>query len=315
MPIKLRLEEVSAERAAVRELLLQAREVGDSLGRRQFEKRLHELDAELLVLDGIEEKTASAALFFSGPKVIGSRGIEADFAGDALDKFQDLVSKRFARREHGALGARGPIAARGDSKLMVTGVTRGSFGFVLEEINDQEQLTQTQLHEVVADVVNLVAQVSDPLEDVFLEAVAEIDSRVLGATKAFFNTMSSAQASVRIVEGNREITLGRDDIQRAKERTEGLEVSERDNIQMSGLLYGLLPVHRRFEFVVDETGENLSGRVVADVSKAVGDQLLGGLFNPLGKRWLAEFELREVSRPGKPVKRFYTLLRLINELA
>jgi len=315
MPIKLRLEEVSAERAAVQQLLLQAREVGDSLGKRQFEQRLRELDDELRVLDGIEEKTASAALFFSGPKVIGSRGIEADFAGDALEKFQDLVSKRFARREVGALGARGPVAARGDSKLMVTGVTRGSFGFVLEEVNDQEQITETQLHEVVADVVSLVAKISDPLEDVFLEAVSDIDSRLLTSTRAFFNTLSSAQASMRIVEGDRQISLGRDDIQRAKERTEGLEVSERGNIQMTGLLYGLLPAHRRFEFVVDDTGENISGRVAADVSRAMGDQLLGGLFNPIGKRWLAEFEIREVMRPGRPIRRFYTLLRLINEVA
>jgi hypothetical protein len=314
MPTKLRLEEASAERASVQFLLSQAQQTGDAIGRRQFERRLRELDDELRVLGNIDEKLASAALFFSGPKVIGSRGIEADFAGDTLEKFQDLVSKRFARRELGLPGARGPVAARGDSKLMVTGVTRGSFGFVLEEVNDQQQITRTQLHEVVSDVVDLIAQISDPIEEVFLEAVADIDSRSLGATRALFSTLSSAQASMRIVEGAREISLGRDEIQRAKERTEGLEVSERDNIQMSGLLYGLLPAHRRFEFVVDETGENFSGRVAADVSRAMGDQLLGGLFNPVGKRWVAEFELREVTRPGRPVRRFYTLLRLINEL-
>jgi len=284
------------------------------LGKRQFEQRLRELDDELRVLGQANEKTASAALFFSGPKVIGSRGIEADFAGDALEKFQDLVSKRFARREVGVLGARGPIAARGDSKLMVTGVTRGSFGFVLEEVNDQQQITETQLHDVVSDVVDLMAKISDPQEDIFLEAVAEIDSRMLTSTRAFFNTLSSAQASVKIVEGDREISLGRDDIQRAKERTEGLEVSEQDNVQMAGLLYGLLPAHRRFEFVVDGSGENLSGKVAADASRAMGDQLLGGLFNPIGKRWLAEFDLREVTRPGRPTRRFYTLLRLLNEL-
>ncbi len=314
MPIKLRQEEASAERATIQQLLDQAIEVGDSIGKMQFQRRLNELDDEIRIIGAIHEKTASAALFFSGPRVVGSRGIEADFAGNALDKFQDMVSKRFARREVGALGARGPVPVRPDSKLMVTGVTRGSFGFVLEEISAQEEITNTQLHEVVSDVVDLLSKVSDPLEEVFLEAVADIDSRLLTSTKEFFNTLSTAQAGVRIVEGDRDISLGRDDVQRGRERTQGLEVSERDNIQLSGLLYGLMPDHRRFEFLVDTTEERISGRIATEASRNIGAQVMGGLFNPLGKRWLAEFDLREVTRPNRPVKRFYTLVRLIDEI-
>ncbi|WP_199099259.1 hypothetical protein [Dyella sp. ASV21] len=314
MPTKLRREEVSAERVTVSALLAQANEVGDLLGARQFQRRLQRLDDELRVLGQFEEKSASAALFFGGPKVAGSRGIEADFAGDALERFQDLVSKTFARRELGALGARGPVGVRPESKLMVTAVTRGSFGFVLEEVGDQVEALRTQLSEVVGDVVDFVAQVADPAEDVFLEAVADIDARLLTSARGFFKSLSGAQATLRIVEGDREISLGRDDVQRANERTEGLEVIEREAVQLSGLLFGLLPAHRRFEFVIEDTGENISGRVTADASREIGDQVLGGLFNPLGRRWLAEFDVREVSRPGRPDRRFYTLVRLIREL-
>jgi hypothetical protein len=314
MPTKLRREEVSAERATVSALLAQATEVGDLLGARQFERRLRNLDAELQVLGQVRETSASAALFFGGPKVAGSRGIEAEFAGDALERFQDLVSKTFARRELGGLGARGPVAIRPDSRLMVTAVTRGSFGFVLEEVGDQAEALRTQLSEVVEDVVDFVAQVADPAEEVFLEAVADIDTRLLGSAKSFFNSLSNAQATLRIVEGDREISLGRDDVQRAKERTEGLEVVEQEAVQLSGLLFGLLPAHRRFEFVLQDTGENISGKVATDASREIGDQVLGGLFNPVGRRWIGEFDVREVTRPGRPARRFYTLLRLLREL-
>ncbi|MFK3845522.1 hypothetical protein [Stenotrophomonas sp. NPDC078853] len=313
MPTKLRRDEVSAERATVCALLAQANEVGDLLGARQFQRRLQKLDEELRVLGRFEERSASAALFFSGPKVAGSRGIEADFAGDALERFQDLVSKTFARRELGNLGARGPVAARPDSKLMVTAVTRGSFGFVLEEVGDQAEAIRTQLSEVVEEVVSFVSQLADPAEDVFLEAVADIDSRLLGSARSFFTSLSNAQATLKIVEGDREISLGRDDVQRGKDRTEGLVITEREAVQLNGRLF-VLPAHRRFEFVLDGTGENISGKVAAEPSREIGDQLLGGLFSPIGRRWVAEFDIREVTRPQRPVRHFYTLVRLIREI-
>lgn len=314
MPTKLRREEVAAELATVRSLLDQARDAGDLLGARQFERKATTLTQELHALSEMRDRMASAALFFAGPKVLGSRGIDAEFAGDALERFQDLVSKAFARRETGSLGARGPVAVRGESRLMVTAVARGSFGFVLEEVGDQEEAIRTQLSEVVEDIVDLVAKVADPAEDVFLEAVSEMDSRLLISARQFFNSLSAAQASLRIVEGDREITLARDDVQRAKERTEGLEVVEQDAVQLRGVLFGLLPAHRRFEFVLEDTGENISGNVASTTSKEMGDQLLGGLFNPIGRKWIGEFDVREVTRPGRPSRRFYTLLRLIQEI-
>ncbi|MDR0183249.1 hypothetical protein [Lysobacter arvi] len=313
MPTKLKREEVSAERATVAALLAQANDVGDLLGARQFERRLRALDAEMVELGQVQERKASAALFFGGPKVAGSRGIEAEFAGEALERFQDLVSKSFARRELGNLAARGRVPIRSDSKLMVTAVTRGSFGFVLEEVGDQEEALRTQLNEVVGDVVDFVAQVSDPAEEVFLEAVADVDARTLIAIREFFNTLSGAQATLRIVEGDREVALGRDDVQRGKERTEGLEVTETESVRLRGLLLGLLPVHRRFEFVLEGEVEAISGKVAADASRALGDQVLVGQ-HPVGRRWEAEFDVREVTRPGRPARRFYTLLSLIREL-
>jgi len=313
MPNKLRKEEVLAERATVQSLLAEALEVGDVLGASQFQTILDKLNSELGVLAHFQERNASVALFFGGPKVVGSMGIDAEFAGQALDRFQDLVSKTFARREVGSLGARGPVPTRHDSSLMVTAVTRGSFGFVLEEVGDQQEAIRTQLSEVVENVADLIENITNIEEQIFIDAAAEMDMRLLTSTRGFFKTLDTAKATLRIVEGEREITLSRADIERGRERTEALEVEEHDSVPLTGMLLGLLPVHRRFEFVLEGSGENISGKVASDASRSIGDQLLGGMFNPLGRMWIAEFNIRDVLRRGRPPMRYYTLLRLIRE--
>lgn len=313
MTSKLRRDEVSAERATVMALLDEANQVGDLFGARQFERRLRTINEQLDEMRRVQDRTASVALFFGGAKIFGSRGIEAAFAGEALERFQDLVSKRFARCEIGNLAARGPVPIRADSKLMVTAVTRGSFGFVLEEMGHQGEVLRTQMSDVVSDVVDFVSKVSDPVEDVFLEAIADVDARTLLSIREFFNTLSGAQATLRIVEGDREIALRRDDVQRGKERTEGLDISEEESVQLNGLLLGLLPVNRRFEFRIEGDAVPISGKVSAEASRAVEDLTLLGQ-HPVNRRWEAEFYVREVTRQGAPPRRFYTLLNLIREL-
>jgi hypothetical protein len=313
MPNKLRKEEVLAELTTVQSLLMEAIEVGDVLGANQFKTILSKLSSELEVLAHFRERNAAVALFFGGPKVAGSMGIDAEFAGQALDRFQDLVSKSFARRENGDLGSRGPVPTRHDSSLMVTAVTRGSFGFVLEEVGDQQEAIRTQLSEVVENVTDLIANITNVEEQIFTEAAADMDMRLLTSTRGFFKTLDNAKASLRIVEGEREIILSRADIERGRERTEALEVEEQVSVPLTGMLLGLLPVHRRFEFVLEGSGENISGKVASDASRNIGDQLLGGMFNPLGRMWVADFNIRDVLRRGRPPMRYYTLLRLVRE--
>jgi hypothetical protein len=55
-----------------------------------------------------DEPVASAALFFGGDPAIGARGIESEFAGSAVTKFQDIVAKVLAH-ETGGLGQRGIV--------------------------------------------------------------------------------------------------------------------------------------------------------------------------------------------------------------
>jgi hypothetical protein len=310
---KLQKQELMAERGALQGLLTESRAINDVVGAIQFQQKLDEVEEALQRLEAVNPARASVALYFGGEKVIGSYGIQADFAGEILEDFQDLVSKSFARLEVGALGARGPVAARADSNLMVTNIARGSFGFILEEVGDQGEAFDTQMTEVVDQVASLVQVVTGPEDEAFNEAVADMDHRMVTATRNFFAHLSKAKATLRLVERDREIVLGRAEVELGRERTESLEVEELEGQLLSGLLLGLLPNHKRFEFVLED-GEPISGKVATEASRTIGDQLLGGHFNPAGKRWRAEFLIRDVRRQGREPRRHYTLMRLVEEL-
>src|SRR6516165_2720006 len=124
---KLERDFAHADIAAVSSLLGQLSEE-DVMVRFGLEARLQELRKTLADLEAVkDEPTASAALFFGGQPVIGSKGIESEFAGAAVTKFQDLVAKVLAQQA-GGLGLRGIVPNKGASTLHITNIVRGSFG-------------------------------------------------------------------------------------------------------------------------------------------------------------------------------------------
>ncbi len=314
---KLKRDSLQAEASSVESLATKAERVGDIVAMRQLRKRLDRIRTDLAALGAEEPINASVGIFFSGAPVFGSRGIKSAFAGKALEGFQDLVSKQFATLERGDLGERGPVPVRPATDLMITDVARGSFGFVLEEADEQQQAVRTALADAVEGVTDLVSNMASPQADVFDQAVAEISPRVLTAARDFFKTLADAGAAVRIVEGDRDQHLTADAVRRAKERAEETEVTEHDDVQLAGRLVGLTPHGRRFDFEPDGGDPNqvISGTIARDVAQAFMNQLnLPGFDDPIGKNWRARFRVREVThRNGNP-RRFYTLLGLLQEL-
>jgi hypothetical protein len=87
---RLEQEHLSADLAAVEELLSSAPS-GDILGRMSLTERCDEVRKALAEVESRGEIEGRTALFFGGGPVIGSRGVDADFAAEALGKYQDLV--------------------------------------------------------------------------------------------------------------------------------------------------------------------------------------------------------------------------------
>jgi hypothetical protein len=247
MPNKLKIDALKSELSSVNFLLEEANSYGDFIGANQFDYKKKELEAKLSELALHTEVNASVALFFGGKPVLGSTGINADFAGKALSDFQDIINKISASLELGKLGSRGKTALIKNSQLMVTQIARGSFGFVLDEISDQIPLTKTSLKETVDLATKLIEDTAAPDQSNFEEALKELDHRTLLSLRDFFVDLDKNEATVRLVEGLKDIQLDKAEIKRARTRTENTSIKE-DTTSISGELLGLLPEHRKFEF-------------------------------------------------------------------
>lgn len=308
MPRKLKLDGLQADLASLEALLKSAREMDDPVGEFQIEKRMSLIEAELKALAFNQDKKASVALFFGGKPVLGSRGISADFAGHMLEYFQDLVSRVFASTELGVLGERGPIPKRSSTNLMVTQLTRGSFGFVLDELSDQAELEDTVLKTMVEKVVTIVEKVASSNEIDFEEVAEQLDSRMLISLKDFFVTLDAAEATVRLVDDVADISLDQPAVHRARLRAEATSIDEADRV-IEGTLVGFLPEHRKFEIQVSQ-----SLTLYGSVSKEAADyyaQLVARGENPERQKWKVRIRQRTVTPLNRPPRDVNRLLEFV----
>ena len=196
---RLELDSLSADLSAVEALLASRTQAEDPIGWMKYANRKAQLQQQVAAMVIKPDHHASVALFFGGRPVIGSRGIMADFAGKTLEQYQDMVSKRYASVELSEpLSSRGIIQKRSYAQLMVTEVAQGSFGFVLEEASQDNELTETPIKQVVNDISDLIQKLAQADEEGF-ETVAEtLDDRLLVSVKSFFKTLDDAGVHLEI---------------------------------------------------------------------------------------------------------------------
>lgn len=303
---RLEREAVEADLSAIDALLSERTMDDDPIGWFQFQERRATLSEKLASLSDQPALSASVALLFGGLPVVGSRGISADFGTKAVEQFQDVVSKRYAEY-HGPLGARGPVKQSATTDLMITDVVRGSFGFVLEE-PDNGALLETPLKHVLDDVLDLIYRTSAPDEEAFVAFTETVDPRVLTSLRTFFSHLYSSGATMRLLEDARNIELSRDDIARARMRTDTIEISE-STTEATGILY-LLPETKRFEL---HTSDGiLRGSVSADLMKRVlgpNNNVASGL---LGVSHRVTLNVRTVNAPNVLRKDVFRLAEILD---
>lgn len=309
---KLELNSLAADLSAINLLLKDRTSESDPIGFMQFTQRKQDLLKKIDELNAAPELKASVGLFFSGLPVLGSRGIKADFVGRVIEGFQDLVAKQFAAEEIGDAGKRGPIALKKNSDLMLTDIVRGSVGVVLEEANQNESLAETELKIVIDHVTDAIVTSSGVNTEIFEKLLEKIDHRYLTALGNLFTLLDDEGASVRIVEGARDIQLDSISIKRARDRLESAHIDEDDSVEFSGRLF-LLPAHRRFELALLDGVSTIYGTVSSEFAKDKLNQLLadGGV---VGQTWRVRMNVRIITRPNREPKLTYTLLNLIEEI-
>jgi hypothetical protein len=305
---KLEHDRTRAELASVEALLDQLSDE-DVMTRLGLEARRDELIAAIRDFDEQEEEaTASAVLFFGGRPVAGSRGIESEFGGNAVTKFQDLVAKLLARRV-GELGQRGVVPNKGAATLHITNVVRGSFGFLLEEIEPQRELVDTTLKAAVANAFELLRAFTEPNEEQFQEAVEAVDNRIVRTAGELFDLMRDSGATMRLVVGQSENIFGSQAVAMAAERANTTEVEQTEEF-MEGQLSGFLPDAHQFEFrAVASNGDTRTIRGKVDRGLTTNELTA---FNLQLVNVPAKIRLlvKRVRRSGQTVRESFTLLQI-----
>lgn len=305
---RLKINDLKVNLASVDRLLQQAIAYGDPVGELQFIKRKKEIEAKLAQTMQTLDTLANLAVYFGGDPVLGSKGISAGFAGNALDQLQELVSRTYAKNELGNLGERGPIPLKQSTKLMVTEIARGSFGFVLEEFCNQMELHDTKLKGVIEEVATLLERSASPNEVEFEEVLEVIDARMHIALKDFFTNLDQNKATIRIVEEKADFALDAVSIHRARQRIEATSIEESDDL-IVGILVGFLPEHRKFELKKDD-GEVVYGSVSTEAAKQYSHLLESGE-TVVGNRWKFTVRRRIVSPLNRPAREIVRLLSFL----
>jgi hypothetical protein len=311
MPKILEKQALVADLAAVKSLLDFKSQSDDPIGRMAYQERAQFLEDQIASLDVQPDKLASVALLFGGEPVHGSRSISADFATDALGKFQDLVSKLHADKiEAEGLPNMGKIPHKGLSTLQITDVAHGSFGFLLEERDtDQAAMFDTPLKETLDEAVALIASFYSENEDEYIGAIDAINTRIFSSLRDFFKVLFDARATVRVVEGSRDDQLDRPEIEKAYDRSQRTKVDETE-MTLDGILIGIIPTKMEFEFQPDMQDEPIVGKTGPAISRSYLDKIHAQQ-QVVGSHCQAKILLKTtVYAMGKTTKK-YTMLDLI----
>jgi hypothetical protein len=311
MPRKLKLDSLKAELSTVNSLLEESISIKDPIGQLQYEHKKESIEKEIQEIENTVQTNASIALYFGGKPVFGSRGILADFAGRTLEEFQDLISKVFAKYEYGDLGHRGKIPLKNNTQLMITEISKGSFGFILEELSDQLEITETSLKKIVNEVSLIISKTTDENETVFEELLPELDERILISLRNFFAHLDNNEATLRLIEDKNEYKLNAPEIHRGRFRTEAITIEDKETI-ITGILVGFLPEHKKFE-LKDEEGKVIYGNATDEAAEQYFSILSSG--NPiLNIKWKISAIVRTVVPINRKQKTIYTLLKFLEQL-
>lgn len=252
----------------------------------ELEGRLAELKGEL------SAGCARVELKFDGPPVLGQSGIRADFAASALGSFMQLF-KRLAR-----------IKNLDDGSLFFTAPARGSFGFVLQEMGQEQLVDQSKLAATSDELNSILKQISSQEEE---SDGLDIDPTLMRPLQDFLNILSKNSATVLIDAGATNVELGESALKTASSRIERVKIDSSESTYV-GVLHGVLPFNRTFEFTPDGEGAELI-RGEVDSSLDINDEV-----KPLDmERCSVTIEENVAEYPSGRSRRWYVLKEIEKE--
>lgn len=294
-----------AEREFLKVQLLETQRLKEMVGDHplmsvSFTEREQELREKIAALP-LGNKEARTILFFSGEPVQGSIGIDASFAGRVLEPFQSMVMADYADRCHGVVGSRGRRHGEAQSRLLLTGLPRGSFGLELARADSVEPFEEGQLADTLAHVTKLVEAAGRSDED-FAAELDETAPRVIQNLRAFLEVIAKGKAGLRLESGDFRCSMDPVQANEAFNRVAGTTTNE-EQVTIPGVFKGVLLESWRFDFVTDEN-HSVGGKIDENLAEEQVIALNHRFFN---ERCLASLRKTTVLFKNGRVRTTYTL--------
>ncbi len=286
---KLEYERSMADLTAIEKLISNV-DKNDALARLGLESRLNELKGKVARLaEFAGSELASAAIYFGGKPVISNKGIESNFASEIIEIFQDLVSKVMAETL-GPLGSRGKVPKKELSKLHITDITRGSFGFVFEELDEQSYLFDTGLKSSVDTSLELIEAFVDADDEELQELLKSCDQRVVDSIESFFQVLDDNEARVRLVNEKLDKSIYEPQIKLGLSRASSISYEEGQK-ELVGKLTGAMSYEHSFEMLIDDN--TVKGKISRGISAQEIEKWAKTL---LGKEVSVHVHFKEIRR-------------------
>jgi hypothetical protein len=166
---------------------------------------------------------------------------------------------------------------------------------------------ETPLSKAADQAAEYIASFAGENEASFSAVIEDLNPRVFQSLRDFFGYIHKANATFRLVEGDRDDKFNHLAVERAWYRAEASSVDE-ERVRMEGRLLGVIPMRRRFEFEPDGAVSIVEGKVGEKFSRTYLERISTEQF--AGRRWKALFNKRVVTKVGRIPGEHYTLLEL-----
>jgi len=215
----------------------------------------------------------STRVTFRGTPVEASRGIETKFGTHSAECINDLYTMLAAGR---ALSTTGPLPNQAKNRLLITNITRGSFGFEFElppepeqgELLEVGQAPPLAVMQKLTDIFRASAEADD---EQLAEVLEEVPQRAIDKVQEFLGFLDSSGAWLSI-EGEGIAGFRYESLEQVKESASRLRQDNRHETRESveGCLRGVLAESRSFEFKTSPP----SGRLIkGSISSEIKDPL------------------------------------------
>ena len=234
------------------------------LMRASLENRIESLKAELGTMEEMEYHDTSLRLWFGGDAVYGSLGIFSDFASKTSVILSNMIATKYVEIISGkpSEAERGKIRGFGKSKMVISNVLHGSFGYELGWVQNDlfSELDASQAIKEVIKLIDIAAKDKEKLD----ELLQEESPRTVTYLRNFYKTVSETSNILKMESGMNSTNLSKDELAIGYSRVKETNITDRI-VTINARLSGIFIDSGSFEFV-GEDGKREVGQTSAELS-------------------------------------------------